>query len=77
MGEADLEFAWDNHTQIDCVTPFPPDIHNIFLEMDRKHARHTELFRKAIEPDPEQRKLTAEEWRANLSINAYVAANRI
>jgi len=24
-----------DHTKIDCVTPFPPDIHKIFLELDR------------------------------------------
>jgi len=65
------------HTKIDCVAPFPPDIHNIILEMDRKHGYHTELFRKGVEPDPKQRKMTADEKRANLSINAHVAANPI
>ncbi|HTW53159.1 MAG TPA: hypothetical protein VME45_14805 [Stellaceae bacterium] len=65
------------HTKIDCATPFPPDIHKIFLEMDRKYGEHTELFRKGLEPEPEQRKLTTEERRANLSINAHVAANPI
>ena len=64
-------------TRIDCVTPFPPDIHNIFLEVDRKRREHTELFHKGIEPDPEQRKMTADEMRANLSINAHVAANPV
>jgi hypothetical protein len=64
-------------TVIDCVTPFPPDIHEIFLGMDRKHRQNTELFRKGIEPDPEQRKLTAEERRANLTINQHVADNLI
>lgn len=64
-------------TKIDCVTPFPPDIHEIFLEMDRKHRENTELFRQGIEPEPERRKLTADERRANLAIDDHVAANPI
>ena|SRR5579863_985963 len=64
-------------TRIDCVTPFPPDIHNVFLGLDRKHREHTELFRRGMEPDPEQRKLTTEERHANLSINPHVSANPI
>ena len=64
-------------TAIDCVAPFPPDIHKIFLEMDRKYGEHAELFRKGLELEPEQRKLTAEERRANRSIDQHVTANRI
>jgi hypothetical protein len=64
-------------TRIDCVTPFPPDIHNIFLQMDRKHREHTEMFLKGIEPEAEQRKLTAEERRANLFISPHIAANPV
>jgi len=64
-------------TRIDCVTPFPPDIHDIFLKLDRKYSEHAQLFRRGLEPEAEQRKLTAEERRANLSIDDHVAANRI
>jgi hypothetical protein len=35
------------------------------------------LFRRGIEPDPEQRKMTADEKRANLAIDPHVAANAI
>jgi hypothetical protein len=65
------------HTRIDCVAPFPPDIHDIFLKIDTKHRQLTELFRKGIEPDPEQRIMSADEKRANLSINPHVMANPI
>src|SRR5580704_12577581 len=36
-------------TRIDCVTPFPPDIHNIFLEVDRKHRELMALVHQGVE----------------------------
>jgi hypothetical protein len=66
-----------DHTKIDCVAPFSPDIRNIFLELDRKYQAHMATEREGIELDPEQCRLTADEKRANLSINSHVAANPI
>lgn len=65
------------HTKIDCVTPFPPDIRHIFLELDRKYQAHMALERKGVGLDPEKCKLTPDERRANLSINPHVAANLV
>lgn len=65
------------NAKIDCITPFPSDIHNIFLEMDQKHRELTDLFRKGVEVDPERCKMTPDEKRANLFINQHVAANPI
>lgn len=64
-------------TRIDCVTPFPPDIHNIFLEVDRKHRELAVLTRQGVELTLDQTRMTDDEKRANLSINQHVAANPI
>jgi hypothetical protein len=65
------------HTKIDCVTPFPPDIRDIFLEVDRKQRELTALVRQGVELTPDQTKMTADEKRANLAIDRHVAANPI
>lgn len=65
------------HAKIDCVTPFSPDIHEIFLEIDRKHQELTALIRQGVEPTPDQTRMTSDEKRANLSINRHVADNPI
>jgi hypothetical protein len=64
-------------TRIDCVTPFPPEIHDIFLEMDRKYGGLTALTGQGVELTLDQTRMTSDEKRANLSINAHVAANLI
>jgi hypothetical protein len=64
-------------SRIDCVAPFPPDIHRIFHEMDKKYATFKELHHAGVELDPRQSELTPEESRANRSIKAHVAANPI
>ena len=67
----------DVKSRIDCVTPFPPDIHDVFLELDRKYQVFKENDRKGIALDPEQVKLTAAEKRALLFIDEHIAANPI
>ena len=67
----------NNQTKIDCVTPFPPDIHQIFVDMDRKYQGLYKLIRKGADPDIAEWKLTPDEKRAHLSINSHTAANPI
>ena len=43
-----------HYTKIDRVTPFPPDIRDIFLEVDRKLQELTEIVRQGIDLTPEQ-----------------------
>jgi hypothetical protein len=63
------------HTKIDCVAPFPSDIRNIFMEMDRKYQELMSLVRQGVELTPEQTKMTPDEKRANLSIDRHISAN--
>lgn len=65
------------HTRIDCVTPFPPDIRRIFIELDRKYQELTALLRQGVELTPEQMKMTDDEKRVNRSIDSHVEANPI
>jgi len=71
-------FEWDKkHTKIDCVVPLPPEIHGLFLTMDRKYQELTALVRKGVELDPQQCKLTPDERRASGFMRNHVTANRI
>jgi hypothetical protein len=65
------------HTKIDCVVPFPPDIRDIFLELDHKYQKLMALVRQGVELTLEQTKMTSDEKRANLSIDQHVNANPI
>jgi hypothetical protein len=62
---------------IDCVTPFPPEIHSAFSELDRKYQAFGEMRRRGVEPDPEQYKLTPAEVRALLSIDDHTSSHPI
>ncbi len=80
----DLEFdrntgikMGQSQTKIDCIAPLPPDIHDVFLELDRKYQAFGEMRRRGVEPDLEQYKLTPEEHRALLSIDEHVSSNPI
>jgi hypothetical protein len=64
-------------SRIDCVARLPTDIHELFVEMDRKHQELAALLRAGIEPDLERRRLTPDESRANRFIKPHVAANPI
>jgi hypothetical protein len=65
------------HTRIDYVVPFPPDIHKIFLETDRKYQALMALVRQGVDLTREQTKMTSDEKRASLSIDSHVAANQL
>jgi hypothetical protein len=80
----DIEFDRQNgielgdvRSRIDCVEPFPADIHDVFLELDRKYQAFREMDRNGVEPDAEQYKLTAPEKRALLFIDEHVSSNPI
>ncbi|HWB50186.1 MAG TPA: hypothetical protein VG651_13830 [Stellaceae bacterium] len=64
-------------SRIDCIAPFPPDIHQIFLAMDQKHRVNTELWHQGVEPTLEQRRLTPDQSRANRFVDAHVATHLI
>lgn len=67
----------DMQSRIDCVAPFPPDIHDTFMELDRKYQKFGKMRRRGVEPDLEQYKLTPEEHRALLFIDEHLSANPI
>jgi hypothetical protein len=67
----------DVPSRIDCVLPFPPDIHDIFLELDRKYRMFRELDASGAEPDFTRYRLTDDEMRALLSINQHIAENPV
>ncbi|HEU0218317.1 MAG TPA: hypothetical protein VFQ90_16810 [Stellaceae bacterium] len=64
-------------SKIDCVAPFPPDIHRVFVEMDRKHQELAALLDQGVEPELDRRRLTPDESRANRFVDEHVAANPI
>ena len=67
----------DVPSKIDCVVPFPPDIYDVFVEMDRKGRVLAEMFRSGIEPGLDKYKLTPAEHRALLFVDDHVQANQI
>lgn len=80
----DVQF--DRHTgsepesaqsRIDCVVPFSPEIHAVFLDMDRKYQEFRRMYENGSPPDIEQYKLTDPEKRALLFIAAHVSSNPI
>jgi hypothetical protein len=64
-------------TRIDCVTQLPPDIHGIFVAMDRRYQAANALVDKGIEVDPREARWTADERRAHGFLNEHIAANSI
>jgi hypothetical protein len=67
----------DIESRIDCVAPLPPDIIEVFLNLDRKYRAFQELDRTGAEPDLSRYKLTPEEHRALLAIDDHIEANPI
>jgi hypothetical protein len=63
--------------RIDCVAPFPPDVHRIFVEMDRKYQQLYDFVRNGKEFDWELCKMTPDERRADSYIDRHVSANKI
>jgi hypothetical protein len=60
-------------SRIDSVAPLPPDIHNTFLEMDRKNRGISRDIKNGfqLEDDPERIKLSAAERRALLFLDSH------
>ena len=67
----------DVGSEIDCVTPFPPDIHEIFLAMDRKGQELAQMHRNGVKPPMERYRHSREDRRAFDLLDAHVAANPI
>ncbi len=63
--------------RIDCVEPFPPDLYDVFRELDRKGQVHADMWRNGIDPGLDQYRPTPEEKRALLVIDEHISANRI
>jgi hypothetical protein len=64
-------------SRIDCMVPLPPDIHNLFLELDQKYQAFREMERNGVEPDTEHYRLSAAEKRALLFIDEHISSNPI
>jgi len=64
-------------SRIDCVAPFPLDIHQTFLELDRKTSFFEDMARRGIEPEPAAYKLTEAQKRGLLFIDQHLSANAI
>jgi hypothetical protein len=64
-------------SRIDCIVPLPPDIHNLFLELDQKYQAFREMERNGVEPDAEHYRLSAAEKRALLFIDEHISSNPI
>ncbi|HEU0218316.1 MAG TPA: hypothetical protein VFQ90_16805 [Stellaceae bacterium] len=67
------------HTKIDCIAPFPADIHQIFVDMDRRHQAAMEQIRNGVpwEVAAKAARLTPEERRAHRVLDEHIAANPV
>jgi len=83
--QEDLEFDRQSgielgpiRSRIDSVAPLPTDIHNIFLEMDRRNGEISRDIKNGfrLEDDPERIKLTADEKRALLFLDSHYPVYR-
>lgn len=68
-----------SHTKIDCITPFPADIHQIFVGMDRRYQAAMEQIRNGVpwEVAIKAARLTPEERRAHRVLDEHIAANPV
>jgi hypothetical protein len=60
---------------IDSVTALPTEIHNVFLELDRKYRALMAMDEKSRFEDPERLKLTDAEKKALLFIDSHYSSN--
>lgn len=65
----------DVPSKIDCVAPFPADVYDTFLALDRKYQSLLAMERSGIEIDLDQLKLTPAEHRALLFVDDHLEAN--
>jgi hypothetical protein len=62
----------------DSVAPLPPEIHDVFLAMDRKYQGFMAMDEKSrFEQDPELFKLTGVEKNAFRFIDSHYSSNRM
>jgi hypothetical protein len=66
-----------DHTKIDCVAPLPPEIYDVFLEMDRRYQAAHARIAQGIEVDPKEARWTPEERRAHGLFDEHLEANPI
>ena len=64
-------------SRIDCAAPLPPDLYEVFLEMDQKGQVLAGMFRNGIEPGLDKYKLSPAEHWALLAIDHHLQANPI
>jgi len=62
---------------IDSVAPLPPEIHGVFLDMDKKNRELMAMDEESRFADLERLKLTAAEKKALLFVADYYPANRL
>jgi|HubBroStandDraft_4_1064222.scaffolds.fasta_scaffold646507_2 hypothetical protein len=65
------------HTRIDCVASLPSDIHDIFVQMDRRYQAAHARIRQGIEVDLKEARYTADEKRAHDFLDQHIEANLI
>ena len=64
-------------SRIDCVAPFPREMADVFLGLDRRYRIVGEMDCNGIEPNPELLKLTGAEKRALLLVDEHVSNDLI
>lgn len=62
---------------IDSVMPLPPEVHNVFVEMDRRNRELLEIDDEARFADLERLKLTDAEKEAIFFIASHYSANQL
>ncbi len=67
----------DVPSRIDCVAPYPPDIYDAILALDRRYETLLQMERNGVELDLKQARLTPEEKRAFRAMHEHIAANPI
>jgi hypothetical protein len=67
------------HSRIDSVAPLPPDVHEVFLSMDRKYGDFSRDVKRGfrLEDNPERLKLTPAEQRALLFLDSHYSSNPV
>jgi hypothetical protein len=66
-----------SQAKIDCVAPLPPEIYEVFFQMDRRYQAAHARIRQGAEPDPKELRWTPEERRAHGLLDAHIEANAI
>lgn len=71
-------FEWGKvDTKIDCVTPLPPEIRDVFVRLDQRYQEQSALIRKGLEPNMEEAKWTPDERRAHDFLRDHISAHPV